>query len=153
MPNVKPPKPTVLRIAEGVRDKKKVNKKEPAPRLKIPPMPNGMSADAKKEWKRIAPILLENGLLTEMDSLALELYCESYSMYRKASQKLKQQGVFIKGKNGGQVYNQWYSVQQKAQTALNKYLAEFGFSPAQRTRLSSENDMGSKKKDNPFDDV
>ena len=72
------PKPTALKVLQGNPGKRPLNDKEPEYEksdelLKPPPY---LSTHAKKEWKRIAPMLLNNGLLTNVDISALGAYCQ-----------------------------------------------------------------------------
>jgi hypothetical protein len=59
------PKPTALRILQGNPGKKALNKREPKPRVCIPPCPRHLTPRAKSHWKAVAPKLARIGLLTE----------------------------------------------------------------------------------------
>lgn len=52
------PKPTALRIIEGNLGHRPLNQREPKPLVGEPDVPAHLSRDAKKEWRRLVPILL-----------------------------------------------------------------------------------------------
>lgn len=69
MPN--PAKPLALKLLEGNRGKRKLNKREPTATRDEPKMPRFLLPAAQEEWKRIVPILLELRVLTIADGSAL----------------------------------------------------------------------------------
>ena len=64
------PKPTALKMLEGNPGGRPLNTKEPKPEKKAPRCPSWLEDEAKKEWKRMAKVLENMGLLTEMDMAA-----------------------------------------------------------------------------------
>ena len=72
----RPRTPTALKLAKGERRPSRHNSAEPelpAPKRIDPP--TGLKGPGLKEWLRVAPLLLEAGVLTEPDMPALEDYC------------------------------------------------------------------------------
>jgi len=65
------PTPTVIRKAEGNPGKRPFNDREPQPRAIRPKMPKHLDPRAKKEWKRLCPMLERLHVLTEADGIAL----------------------------------------------------------------------------------
>lgn len=68
--------PTALKIARGERRPSRHNSAEPelpAPKRVDPP--TGLKGPGLREWLRVAPLLLEAGVLTDPDMPALEDYC------------------------------------------------------------------------------
>ena len=59
-------------------------------RKKVIRCPHGMSEGAKKEWRRVAPALYDNGVLTLLDRTLLRGYCETYTHYIDTAEKLKE---------------------------------------------------------------
>ena len=72
----RPRLPTALKIARGETRPSRHNTAEPqlSPPERIDP-PDGLRGPGLKEWLRVAPLLLEAGVLTEPDMPALEDYC------------------------------------------------------------------------------
>ncbi len=58
------------------------------PEVGLPPMPKHLSREAKAEWRRISPLLLELNLLTKIDRSALERYCRLYGRWQQVERAL-----------------------------------------------------------------
>ena len=65
------PKPTAIKKLEGNPGKRKLNTKEPIPAKGMPECPQWLLAEAKKEWERLADLMNQMGVLTEVDMVAL----------------------------------------------------------------------------------
>lgn len=61
-----------------------MNTKEPIPAKGIPSCPGWLLPEAKKEWKRLADLMNQMGVLTEVDMAAFAAYCQSYARYSQA---------------------------------------------------------------------
>lgn len=86
------PIPTDLKRARGNPGKRPLNEDEPKPDKRIPLRPDYLDEEACKEWDRVAPLLAKYGIITELDGPALAGYCQSYSTYSHAMQKVNQHG-------------------------------------------------------------
>ena len=84
------PKPTALKMLEGNPRGRPLNTEEPKPEKKAPRCPSWLEAEAKKEWKRLAKVLENMGLLTEMDMAAFAGYCQAYARWKEAEEFLTQ---------------------------------------------------------------
>lgn len=143
------PKPTALRELQGNPGKRPLNKREPKP-SGTPTCPSHLDADAKKEWKRISRELTTLGLLTSVDRAALAAYCAAYSRWVAAELNIQKFGTVIKSpKSGFPIQNPYVSVANTALDHLRKFAAEFGLTPASRTRLQVEPRQNQKDSD-PF---
>lgn len=72
------PKPAALKALEGNPGKRALDLSDGVnPRVEIPAMPKHLSPEARKEWRRITPILEELGLISGLDRAALGLYCQA----------------------------------------------------------------------------
>jgi P27 family predicted phage terminase small subunit len=91
----RPPKPTALKIAAGNPGKRKLapdaEPKFPAGAPKCPPLSKG----AKAVWKRVAPFLESQGLLTHADRDSLAAYCIAVAMMEQAEAALANEGWTI----------------------------------------------------------
>src|SRR5580704_2760820 len=65
------PKPSAIARAEGNPGKRRLNDCEPQPRATTPRCPDHLDAEAKKEWKRLVPVLRRMRVLTEADWMTL----------------------------------------------------------------------------------
>ena len=81
-------------------------RRAPAPALVAPassPSPGQhLSAPAKREWDRLAPLLIHSGILSELDKQALACYCEAYAMWVAARDEIEARGLFYASVSGDQ---------------------------------------------------
>ena len=124
------PTPTALRQLRGNPGKRPMNEQEPKPRAVLPRCPAHLSAEAKAEWKRMAGKLYQLGLLTELDTTALSLYCQSYGRWVQAELKLAQFGLLIKTPNDQPAQSPYPSIANKCMEQMKSLLAEFGMTPS-----------------------
>jgi P27 family predicted phage terminase small subunit len=61
------------------------------PEVGLPPMPHHLSPQARKEWKRITPLLLELNLLTQIDRSAIERYVRLYGRWQQVERAITAQ--------------------------------------------------------------
>ena len=130
------PKPSAIKRLEGNPGKRKMNDREPQPMKTAPPCPDWLEPDAKEEWNRLSSHMEELGILTEVDMAAFASYCQAYARWKRAEEELTTLGRTIVKTNSGY----WQTVPQVsiAQTYLkimNKAAAEFGLTPASRSRI------------------
>ena len=100
------------------------------------PCPRYLDHIARREWKRIVPELGRIGILTRVDSAALETWCSSYSIMVSAQTILKEHGLTYMTERG---YRQRpeVGIVFSAMQSLRALAAELGLSPAARQRLNS----------------
>jgi P27 family predicted phage terminase small subunit len=90
---------------------------------------------AKKEWLRIAPELAALGLLARIDRSGLAIYCESYARWIGAIVHMQKYGVVIKSPSGYPIQSPYVGIANKAGEQVRLMLAEFGMTPAARSRV------------------
>ena len=88
------PKPTAVKKLEGNPGKRKLNTKEPIPAKGMPDCPDWLMPEAKKEWERLAELMNQMGVLTEVDMAAFAAYCQSYARWKEAQEHITS-GVFF----------------------------------------------------------
>ncbi|HSH84368.1 MAG TPA: phage terminase small subunit P27 family [Guyparkeria sp.] len=126
------------------------------PDVKIPPCPAHLSAEAKREWKRISKHLLNLGIIAEIDMAALAMYCQAYGRWQQAEEKLAElgrEGMVDHTPNGFKQSSTWLTISSKAAEQMRKLLPEFGMTPSARARLSApstDKPNGKKKTDRFF---
>lgn len=130
------PKPTHLKILEGNPGKRPINTNEPKPRPIAPKCPRGLSAAAKREWERVAPLLERCGLLTEIDMAALAAYCTLYGRWIEAETTVRKEGLIILSPNGYPQQSPHLQIANRCLDQMKTYLVEFGMTPSSRTRIS-----------------
>lgn len=70
------------------------------PEVGCPPMPKHLGKEARAEWRRITPLLLELNLLTQIDRSAIERYCRIYGRWQQVERALyaEQERLMAEGK-------------------------------------------------------
>jgi P27 family predicted phage terminase small subunit len=132
----RPPKPSTLRELEGNPGHRPINANEPKPESAMPSSPSHLKHEARREWNRIAPELMQLGLLTRIDRAALAAYCQTWGRWCEAELKVKEAGLVVKMKGGQVIPNPYLSVANAALKQLKAFATEFGLTPSSRSRLS-----------------
>lgn len=108
-----------------------------------PRMPRHLTPEARREWKRVLPMLLQRKSLTEGDATALALYAETYSRWLVAKNEVAQNGITIEttvlDKHGAAVLtrktNPALRTLENCERSLRSLLREFALTPATRERV------------------
>lgn len=143
------PKPTNLKVLQGNPGKRPVNTNEPefeSSEELLKPLPH-LSTYAKKEWKRLAPLLLKNGLLTEADTATFGAYCQSYHRWVEAEKLIRAHGFTTITDKGNVIQRPEVGIANKAMEQMTKFAKEFGLTPSGRTQLHIEK---SEETEDPF---
>lgn len=116
---------------------------------KAPPAPAWLSVDAKKEWRRVLPILVRRKILTTADLGSLENYCTATGQVREMERHLQEHGhvleVFKENDEGdlvslGMKRNPAVGIQSDAMTRARLLAAELGLTPVSRSRPAVRDD-------------
>ena len=138
------PKPTHLKLITGNPGKRRLPTDEIQPAVAFPMPPAHLCDDAKVEWGRIGGELYALQLLTNVDSAVLAAYCQSYAVWKQATEAINTmaksdqltRGLMIKTTNGNAIQNPLVGTANKAAADMVRYAAEFGMTPSARTRLT-----------------
>lgn len=138
------PTPTAIKLAKGNPGKRPINALEPKPKTGEPPMPRDLSKPAKKEWKRLAKMLLKLGVLTVSDGDALATLCEAKTLWREALNDVRKNGILIQvtaaTRNGPvtiQKKNPAIAVMESQAKLVKSLLESFGCTPSSRTKVNA----------------
>jgi P27 family predicted phage terminase small subunit len=134
------PLPTAIRKLRGTERNRPKNEREPMPETAEPPCPSWLPAGAKREWSRLVPELLELGVLSRVDRDALAGYCIAVDNLRVATETIAEEGRYQKTPNGYQAEHPAVAAQKRALETIRKFGAEFGLTPASRTRVQVADD-------------
>ena len=133
MPN--PRKPTSQKIIQGTFRKDRAPKNESNPEKsnrKNPPWwMRGYTA--RHAWRQLSRYLKENGLLTNLDEIALEMLVTAYSKWREAREKAKI-GTY-KTETGYHRLNPMLKVEKMYRDQLLSMMREFGMTPSSRAGI------------------
>lgn len=135
----RPPKPSVIEIAEGYPGKRKLNRREPQPahltREETKSPPEHLSEGAKKWWLYYAGILRGLQVLTEADLIALENLAGATADRIEHEGRLTESGPLYKTSSGYVQISPLFSVVDRLKERELKLLREFGMTPSSRTRV------------------
>ena len=133
------PKPTALKQLEGNPGKRPLNDREPVPPQGSIRCPAWLEAEAKKEWKRLAPSLEAMGILTSVDISAFAGYCQAYARWKEAEEFISQHGSIFQTPSGYVQQVPQVSIAQQNLKIMQSFCSEFGLTPATRSRIIAQN--------------
>lgn len=110
------------------------------------PAPEWLSDDARKEWDRVLPVLLERRILTDADLGSLENYCAAIGQVREAQREINKRGILISNPRGTKK-NPAVTVQSDAMTRARLLAAELGLTPVSRSRPAVRGSSGGEGDD------
>jgi P27 family predicted phage terminase small subunit len=93
--------------------------------------PPWLDKTARKEFKRIADLLLSAEMINDADVNHLALYCDAYSEYLSCKREIRAKGKWWDGKP-----NPFYLRKKDAAMQMRSLSADIGLSPAARARLA-----------------
>lgn len=131
----RPPKAKALKVIQGTwrADRDAHRPWIPA---KAPRQPPGMSPLARGCWQRLAPKLVELGLLTELDRESFTALCESWALYRRMEALITELGETYETKTGFIRPRPEIGIRDRALSQLQRSCAAFGLEPVSRSRLN-----------------
>lgn len=99
----------------------------------VPRAPSWLSKDAKAEWNRVAPILIERRTLTDADLGTLESYCTATGAVREAQRAINRDGLIIETDKGPKRHPA-FGIMNAAATTARLCASELGLTPVSRSR-------------------
>lgn len=142
------PIPTPILAARGSKLAIYGRPKEPKPASEAPRCPKALTADARKVWHEVVPMLQRLGVLSRIDGRSLERYCETWVQWRRCRDFLEKYGTTyplktVKRDREGHVFSESVVFKEHRQvkqmylahTALLRLEQEFGMTPAARARI------------------
>jgi len=104
--------------------------------------PSWLNDTAKKEFKRIAKLLLSVELINDADVGHLAIYCDQYSEYLLCKEQVEQNGMWI-----GDKPNPFLLRKKDAASQMRSFGSDLGLSPSARAKLAITLDGGDKDED------
>ncbi len=138
----RPHTPTKLLALRGSQHAKR-RPQEPHIPAGTPKAPSWLSPLAKKHWKPLSAELLELGLLTKVDQIALSLLVEALAQYLDArdlvygTPQRRGDGICTPTQHGGQMLHPAVRLMEQSWEHVLRACREFGLSPAARRGVTS----------------
>jgi P27 family predicted phage terminase small subunit len=134
--------PTALKELKGNPGKRPLPKNEVKFASGIPTCPSHLDKLAKAEWKRMAALLKPLGLLSHADRAAFAIYCQMWSRWVQAEEKIAETALTYttKDANGNPkalIQSPYVGIANRAAEICHKFLTEFGFTPSSKTRVAA----------------
>jgi P27 family predicted phage terminase small subunit len=95
-----------------------------------------MSKVAATEWRRVAPLLAKQGLLTLLDRAALWAYCEAWARAVAGTAAFNAGSPVVSSDRGAGKKNPAAQIARDAATELRIWCDEFGMTPSSRGRMT-----------------
>lgn len=149
----RPPKPTATKILQGTFRPDRANAEPLVEQLPAPPKAPRYFRDhptARREWRRVAPLLISQGTLAEIDLVALECYCLAYERAIEAEaiiasrraalvddpENRSRSALTFFSPNGYEQQIPEVSIALQARKELREFMTQFGMTPASRSRIN-----------------
>lgn len=134
------PKPTAFKVIDGDRPDR-INYAEPLPAESEVKPPTGMRAKTRAVWRRLAPDLIDKGVLTAWDVDSFAIVCEAIALRAECIKIVHDShhaegGLTARGAAGGRIPNPLFKVIRDCNNDIARFGARFGLTPADRSRLS-----------------
>jgi P27 family predicted phage terminase small subunit len=108
-----------------------------------PKMPQYLNADARREWRKLLPMLMERGSLTAADACALALHCSTVARWIACTKQLDAEGltqtVTVLDSNGAPTTRTRphvaLKIAQDCEKSLRQSLTMLGLTPASREKV------------------
>lgn len=117
----------------------------PDPKYKFP-IPRSIHPRTRKYMKDLIAKLSKEGILTDMDQGALYLLMETYEIWVRATEILKDSLVIADTNAKGLIVNKPHpavQIQKDATLQLTRLFAQFGLTPASRNKMKGKPPAGS----------
>jgi P27 family predicted phage terminase small subunit len=105
---------------------------EPEPLAAVPEPPGYLDDHACEEWRRIGPQLRALGLLCELDLPLFAVYAAAFSRWRTVLEILQREQISETSEQGKPLAK----IRKDAAEEILRLAAQFGMTPAARTRLT-----------------
>jgi P27 family predicted phage terminase small subunit len=117
-----------------MKGRKPATRMDSNPLTEVLPAPDWMSTDAKAEWNRIMPALIQRRVLTEADLGGVENYCAAVAAARQCDRELQARNHVYVDERGNLKRNPASIAMKDALNSARLLAAELGLTPVSRSR-------------------
>jgi len=142
------PKPREVQVAEGrhLKNPKRFENEIPDRSEHEPVKPDHITGFAAEEWERVEQLMRAANLWSASYQVTIEIYCETYSNYRLALERVNQTGqAIVQSDKAGKpvVTRNPFSVElHKYKEEVLRLLTELGLTPSSRARVQMPKEDG-----------
>lgn len=129
-----PRKPTHLKILAGCREDR-INRNEPLPSEDAIVPPVQLSDGAQKVWDRLAPDLIDKGVLRAWDVDMFVVFCDAVAGYHEARALMGSEYVTKGSVRDTAVKSAFWRIQRDCAETMRTVGAKFGLTPSDRAGL------------------
>lgn len=116
--------------------------------MKYYTIPKDIEIEAEEYMDNVLLDLEDRGVLENVDSAALTMLAQNYSMFIKASKQLEIDGLTVTSDRGNISPHPLIKIAKDAQTQAMKVMLEFGLTAKARTKLPKKDN---EKEESPFE--
>jgi P27 family predicted phage terminase small subunit len=139
------PQPTAIRKRNGNPSRRPMNPNEPRPPAGEPRMPRSLSRRARQEWRTLSEQLIEMGVLSQVDGIALGLLCTDIAELERIQADLSRTGYLVRNPASRNIRtNPLMLVAADLHRRVMQGLREFGLTPAARSRVETVPGFGNR---------
>jgi P27 family predicted phage terminase small subunit len=117
----------------------------------VPSPPDWLAADARREWLRVMPVLIERRILTVADLASFENYCIAIGTVREMERTLQAAGHTYTTEGGSIKRHPAVGIQSDAMTRARLLASELGLTPVSRSRPTVRKDDDGNEDLSPLD--
>ena len=133
--------PTELKKQRGTLRADRTNPNEPKLPSVIPATPTWLSETGQKAFIELGELLHDMSVLTQADSMALELLCDAYSEYKQAKEVVNTLGatqdVTSREGNTKSILRPEVQIANQSFVRVFQLLKEFGLTPSSRAKVNA----------------
>jgi len=143
MPNPKggmPRKPDALKKLHGTARKDRAVESS-ATATGMPTRPVGLSSQATRVWRSLAPKLHGLGLLAEIDQSTFAVYCQAYGDWLEVTRLLNKLGIanwYSETESGYRQVIPEVAVRDKVYQVMQRLETRFGLDPSSRSGIATD---------------
>jgi P27 family predicted phage terminase small subunit len=140
------PKPTARKQLEGTFRKDRAARDEFSLPPGTPDAPKWLDLEARAEWDRVVPTLVDTGILSKLDGGRLADYCTAHSLAIEATRIYQREGTVVDSPQGQKAHPA-VVIAKDARAQARHLAAEFGLTPSGRSRVSVPPKPGESEKE------
>ena len=130
------PKPTALKLLLNNPGHRPLNPREPTYPTGSLECPKELNIEARAEWDRVSPLLVDRGQATAVDRAVLAGYCVKYAQWQALETEAAKHPFIVATATGYPIPNPALGMANRVFSLMLRAAAELGITPSSRTRVS-----------------